>query len=890
MDARRACAGTVPVVAVLAAASVLAPSAGAATFTVSSTADSGGGSLRQAVLDANASGTDDTIAFSGAMAGQTIVLTGGALVVNKPGRSLLIDGSAIGPRVSGGATNALLDVTTGSVTVWQVQLRDGRGPDGADGVLGVGAGGGGGGGGGGGAIVNRQGATLVLDSSIIGGNTGGDGGAGANAAGGGSGGGGGGGGAIVNAGTMIVTGSTLQANRGGDGGLPGSPTSSGLGTGGGGAGAGAVANANGGTLTIENSTLVANVGGSGARGPVPISPANGAGAGGGGAGGAAISNNAGGVLNLDNATLAGNSSGAGGAGGTNVNGQKINGPNGGGGGGPLGGGGGSQITPGGPGGTGGVPGNACGDGGFNPSQAAGAGGGAGGGGGGGSGTAGGAGGPGGGGGGGGDSGGGGGGAGGGGAGGASSSAAASASGGGGGFGGGGAGGDTAPGSAPGTSASGFGGSGGVGDTNAGGVVVTPAGAGTFGGGSGGAGDRTGAPAVPGSVGSGALVAAGGAVTVNSSILSGSLTPSAAATNECRGTITTGVANLLRDSAACTRPAGDTRTGDPLLEPAGLQDNGGPTPTIGLQAGSPAIDTGANPAALPFDQRGPGFARTVHGATDIGALELPSVRVVKSLAPASDPGRFDLSIGSNLVAAGVGNGGSGEVVVPVHTNVTVSETAAGSTRLSDYTTTIDCGAGPQAATTIALQNVIASTTCTITNTRNPGPPPPPRPGLNLTNVSGAPGCIGTGAGAGKDTTVRYTLNDAARMTFTLQRRTSPARRAPRTCPYPLINGRPGIVPTVFGDLGASQLDALAGENFATVNDTGAATVKTARRKPLVRTVSVRAGKQRFKLRGAFGGAKLAPGWYRVLLRGVRSDGSASQIVAVTFAVLDTSRRR
>jgi hypothetical protein len=40
----------------------------------------------------------------------------------------------------------------------------------------------------------------------------------------------------------------------------------------------------------------------------------------------------------------------------------------------------------------------------------------------------------------------------------------------------------------------------------------------------------------------------------------------------------------------------------------------------------------------------------------------------------------------------------------------------------------------------------------------------------------------------------------------------------------------------------------------------------------------------------GGVKLAPGWYRVLLRGVRADGSASQTVAVKFAVLDQQRRR
>jgi parallel beta-helix repeat protein len=61
--------------------------------------------------------------------------------------------------------------------------------------------------------------------------------------------------------------------------------------------------------------------------------------------------------------------------------------------------------------------------------------------------------------------------------------------------------------------------------------------------------------------------------------------------------------------------------DPLLGP--LANNGGPTFTHALGAGSPAIDTGANPLALSFDQRGAGFARTFGAATDIGAFEVQS---------------------------------------------------------------------------------------------------------------------------------------------------------------------------------------------------------------------------------------------------------------------------
>jgi hypothetical protein len=59
--------------------------------------------------------------------------------------------------------------------------------------------------------------------------------------------------------------------------------------------------------------------------------------------------------------------------------------------------------------------------------------------------------------------------------------------------------------------------------------------------------------------------------------------------------------------------------DPLLGP--LQDNGGPTPTLALLPGSPAIGRGSNPLELATDQRGPGFPRSVGGAVDMGAFQL-----------------------------------------------------------------------------------------------------------------------------------------------------------------------------------------------------------------------------------------------------------------------------
>ena len=68
-------------------------------------------------------------------------------------------------------------------------------------------------------------------------------------------------------------------------------------------------------------------------------------------------------------------------------------------------------------------------------------------------------------------------------------------------------------------------------------------------------------------------------------------------------------------------AGNLIGADPQL--AALAFNGGPTRTHALLAGSPAIDAGSNPFALPTDQRGDGFARVSGTAADMGAYEVPA---------------------------------------------------------------------------------------------------------------------------------------------------------------------------------------------------------------------------------------------------------------------------
>jgi hypothetical protein len=86
-------------------------------------------------------------------------------------------------------------------------------------------------------------------------------------------------------------------------------------------------------------------------------------------------------------------------------------------------------------------------------------------------------------------------------------------------------------------------------------------------------------------------------------------------------------NLIGNTEGSSGWVGTDRPGtasnpiDPRLGP--LQDNGGPTWTMALLPGSPAIDTGSNaliPPGLQYDQRGPGFNRIVNGTVDIGAYE------------------------------------------------------------------------------------------------------------------------------------------------------------------------------------------------------------------------------------------------------------------------------
>ncbi len=94
--------------AAIGAAVLAGPAAAqAANFTVDTNADSGAGSLRQAISDANGNSEDDTITFDSSLSGQTIRLTSGQLAIDASNHALTIQGpSAHDVTISGDADDS----------------------------------------------------------------------------------------------------------------------------------------------------------------------------------------------------------------------------------------------------------------------------------------------------------------------------------------------------------------------------------------------------------------------------------------------------------------------------------------------------------------------------------------------------------------------------------------------------------------------------------------------------------------------------------------------------------------------------------------------------------------------------------------------------------------
>ncbi len=221
------CSSCGVVVAVTLAIGVSAP---ADEFVVVSTADSGTGSLREAISLANQNAGEDRIVFDAGLAGQTITLESDLTRIEG---ALEIDGAAAaGVAVAGGGQHRVFFVESGDVSIRNLDVSSAA-AEGGDG-----SGGGGGGLGAGGGLFVDQGASVTIENVSFDGNLarGGAGGDGMTA--------GGGGGGLAGDGGIGAGGGGGFAGRGGDGDVT--------------AGAGG-----GGGLDEDGSAGAAGVGGSG---------------------------------------------------------------------------------------------------------------------------------------------------------------------------------------------------------------------------------------------------------------------------------------------------------------------------------------------------------------------------------------------------------------------------------------------------------------------------------------------------------------------------------------------------------------------------------------------------------------------------------------------------
>ncbi|MFC6049737.1 autotransporter domain-containing protein, partial [Methylobacterium hispanicum] len=207
-----------------------------ADFTVSNTSDSGAGSLRQAIISANAETGASTITFAAGLARQTIIVGSTPLPAIKS--DITIDGAnAPGLTISGGNANRVFFVLSGTVAIQNLTIADGKATGGQGSGGGMGAGG---------AIFVNTGTTTVTNVSFA--NNTAVGGVGTGNIGAGGGGLGGNGGSLTSGG--IGGGGGYSGGGGGGGSFNSSGGSGGAGPGGaGGAGGGTGRNGNSATAT-----------------------------------------------------------------------------------------------------------------------------------------------------------------------------------------------------------------------------------------------------------------------------------------------------------------------------------------------------------------------------------------------------------------------------------------------------------------------------------------------------------------------------------------------------------------------------------------------------------------------------------------------------------------
>ena len=149
------------------------------------------------------------------------------------------------------------------------------------------------------------------------------------------------------------------------------------------------------------------------------------------------------------------------------------------------------------------------------------------------------------------------------------------------------------------------------------------------------------------------------VSIQNSIIAGNTSPPGP---DVRGQVISTGYNIIGNTAGSTGfgAAGDQLNVNPLLDSSGLRNNGGATLTIALQPNSPAIDKGKTVAEATTDQRGvtrptdnPSIANAAGGdGSDIGAYEVGGNNGVAEKTLGNIATRLQVERGENVLIGGI----------------------------------------------------------------------------------------------------------------------------------------------------------------------------------------------------------------------------------------------
>ena len=193
------------------------------------------------------------------------------------------------------------------------------------------------------------------------------------------------------------------------------------------------------------------------------------------------------------------------------------------------------------------------------------------------------------------------------------------------------------------------------------------------------------PGPPVFEGGGVFQSGAGAVIADNSLFAGNTAPVGA---DFAGNVT--ASNSLFQTAPTGTLTGSSLVGvNPLLSPAGLQQNGGPTETVALQPGSPAIAAATNPLGLNVDQRGyliPAGANLDIGSyqtkaiadTTLPTASLAAPDVTVSNALSLNPYTFTITYTDNTAVAKASLAGSVVVVQPPFGGAPITATVLSTT--------------------------------------------------------------------------------------------------------------------------------------------------------------------------------------------------------------------